>query len=179
MHPLAEKGIIDIFYVDEVGFSLTPNISYAWSPIGVQWGIKSIKKTVMNALGFLNPYNNQLSVYPLPKNVYMNSKLFIKYVNDFVTTIKKETVLILDRAPWHTSALTLSQISQWEEEGLHIVFLPAYSPHYNLIETLWRKIKYEWLSMKDYHSVSVLKKKLNQIFQDFGKLYQIEFSMNF
>lgn len=133
----------------------------------------------MNGLGFLDPYNDKLSVYPLPKNVYMDSNLFIKYVDDFVTTIKKETVLILDRAPWHTSELTLSQISRWEEEGLHIVFLPAYCPHYNLIETLWRKVKYEWLSMEDYRSVSVLKKKLLQIFQEFGNLYNIKFSMNF
>lgn len=162
-----------------MGFSLTPNISYAWSPIGVQWGIKSVKKIVMNALGFLNPYNDQLSVYPLAENVYMNSKLFIKYVNHFVTGIKKETVLVLDRASWHTSELTLSQISRWEEEGLHIVFLPAYSPHYNLIETLWRKVKYEWIKMDDYHSVSTLKEKLKQIFEEFGNLYNIDFSMDF
>ena len=63
LHLLAKEGIIDIFYVDESGFSLTPNISYAWIPIGIQWGIKSIQKKVMNVLGFLNPYNDDFEGY--------------------------------------------------------------------------------------------------------------------
>ena len=143
MHNLAKEGIIDMFYVDESGFSLTPNVSYAWTPIGTQWGIKSVKKRVMNVLGFLNPYNDALEVYLLPDKTYMDSVLFIKYVDDFVSRIKKETVLFLDRASWHTSTLTRSKFEEWEEQGLFIIFLPAYCPHYNLIETLWRKVKYE------------------------------------
>lgn len=179
LHLLAKEGFIDLFYVDESGFSLTPNISYAWMPIGVQWVVKSIKKKVMNVLGFLNPYNNHLKVYSLPEKTYMDSTLFIKFIDDFVTDINKETVLILDRAPWHTSELTLSKIPEWEEQGLHLIFLPAYCPHYNLIETLWRKMKYEWIKIKDYRSVSSLKKKLKQIFKEYGDSYNIEFSMNF
>lgn len=179
LHSLAKEGIIDIFYVDESGFSLTPNIAYGWMPIGVQWGIRSIKKKVMNVLGFLNPYNDALKVYPLPEKMYMDSVLFIKYVDDFVKGIKKETVLFLDRASWHTSALTVSKFAEWETQGLFIVFLPAYCPHYNLIETLWRKVKYEWLNMNDYRSVSKLKNKLKEIFKEYGNLFNIHFSMNF
>lgn len=72
-----------------------------------------------------------------------------------VSQIEKETVIVLDRAPWHTSEKTLSMISEWEDKGLFIVFLPAYSPHYNLIETLWRKIKHEWLNIKDYLPIAI------------------------
>lgn len=180
---LAIKGFVDLYFVDESGFSLTPNLSYAWQPIGVQWGIKSIKKKVQNVLGFLNPINNHLKVYSLAKNQYMNSDIFIAKMNvpiaiGIAGQIKKKTVLVLDRAPWHTSEKTLSMISEWEDKGLFIVFLPAYSPHYNLIETLWRKIKYEWLNIKDYHSENTLKKKLKEIFQEYGNLYNIDFSMS-
>lgn len=173
------QGLVDLYFVDECGFSLTPNIARAWSPIGVQWSIKSIKKQVMNVLGFLNPKNDDLKIYPLPENTYMNSEIFIKFVEDFITKISKETVLVLDRAPWHTSALTLSKIPEWEERGLYIVFLPAYSPHYNLIETFWRRIKYGWLKIKDYRSKTALKRKLKTIFQEYGNQYNIKFSMNF
>lgn len=173
------KGVMDIYFVDECGFSLTPNLSYAWSPVGIQWGIKSITKKVLNVLGFLNPKNDHLKIYPLPENTYMNSEIFIKLIEDFISGIKKETVLVLDRAPWHTSDLVLNMISQWEERGLHIIFLPAYSPHYNLIETFWRKIKYEWLNIKDYRSKTALKKKLKSIFKEYGSQYNIKFSMNF
>ena len=72
---LAIKGFVDFYFVDESGFSSTPNLSYAWQPIGVPWGIKSIKKRVQNVLGFLNPINNHLRTYNLAKNEYMNSDI--------------------------------------------------------------------------------------------------------
>jgi transposase len=33
---------------------------------------------------------------------------------------------------------------------LFVRFLPPYSPHLNLAEVLWRKLKYEWLRPQDY-----------------------------
>ena len=133
---------------------------------------------MQNVLGFMNPINDHLKVYNLPQNAYMNSALFIKFMDDFVDGIIRETVVVIDRAPWHTSEETLSKIEEWESKGLFIVFLPAYAPHYNLIETLWRKIKHEWLAIKDYRSKTALKKKLKEIFTEFGNLYKINFSMN-
>lgn len=113
----------------------------------------------------------------------MDSELFIQYMNDFATKITKETAVIVDRASWHTSALTLSMIETWSQQGLFIIFLPAYCPlpiaiGINLIETLWRKIKYEWFKMNDYRSENTLRKKLKTIFQQYGKEYNIKFSMN-
>lgn len=175
---LYNQGIMDFYFVDEAGFSLTPNISYAWQPIGVEWGIKSVKKKIENVLGFLNPLRQHLVTYKLPKGAYMNSELFIQYMNDFASKITKQTAVIVDRASWHTSALTLNMIGEWEKQGLFVIFLPAYCPHLNLIETLWRKIKYEWFSIKDYHSEATFKRKLKSIFQQYGKDYNIKFSMN-
>ncbi|WP_368860940.1 transposase, partial [Desulforhabdus sp. TSK] len=42
------------------------------------------------------------------------------------------------------------------KKNLYIKFLPTYSPELNLIEILWRKIKYEWLSFSAYLSFSLL-----------------------
>ena len=172
------KDLIDVFFIDESGFSLQPNIPYAWQPIGVQWGIPSEKNKVLNVLGFLNPKSQQLVTYPMPEGAYMDSELFISYVEDFATKIVKETVIIVDRAPWHTSWAVLDKLSTWANQGLHLFYLPPYCPHLNLIETLWRKIKNEWLSIKDYHSKNTLKKKLFEIFNSYGNQYNIEFSMN-
>ena len=44
-------------------------------------------------------------------------------------------------------------IDKWRTESdLFLFFLPTYSPKLNLIEILWRKIKYEWLEFKAYLS---------------------------
>lgn len=106
----------------------------------------------------------------------MNSELFIKYMNDFVSRLSQLTLLVLDNASWHKSNLTKSMIDQWEAKGLYILFLPPKSPHLNKIEILWRKIKYEWLTIRDYRSVSTLSKKLKSIFRSYGSTYSINFT---
>lgn len=175
---LYTNDLIDLFFVDESGFSLNPNGFYGWQKIGEQMGIPSSSKNVQNVLGFLSPINQHLITYPLPEKAYMNSEIFIEYIEDFMSQIKRETALVIDRAPWHTSWAVLDKIEEWENRGLHLIYLPPYSPHLNLIETLWRKIKNEWLKIKDYKSKTALKKKLKEIFISFGKAYSIKFSMN-
>jgi hypothetical protein len=41
-----------------------------------------------------------------------------------------------------------------------IYLLPAYSPELNLIEILWRMIKYHWLPLKAYESFKDLMRSL-------------------
>ena len=178
INQLVSQSLISLYYVDESGFNMMPNVPYGYQPKGVQWTYPSIKKTVMNVLGFLNPQTNHLVTYPLPKNTYMNSELFIKYVNDFVLKIAQPTVLVLDNASWHKSAETRAMFPIWEEQNLHILFLPPRCPHLNKIETLWRKIKYEWLAINNYRSEATLNAKLKDIFQTYGLKYTINFSKN-
>lgn len=64
---------------------------------------------------------------------------------------------------------------KWNDKDLYLFFLPAYSPHLNLIEMLWRKIKYEWLKADDYLSAKTLKEALYRTVTQ----YDEEFSMNF
>lgn len=172
---IENQSVVDLYYLDESGFSLSPYIPYGYQPKGVQWEYPSEKKRVKNILGFLNPKTNHLVAYQLPEKTNMNSELFIRYVNNFVAQIDQLTVVVLDNASWHKSNLTRSMFEQWESQGLYFLFLPARAPHLNKIETLWRKIKYEWLSIRDYRSVSTLKRKLNSIFKNYGKDYVINF----
>ncbi|MDQ3633153.1 MAG: transposase [Acidobacteriota bacterium] len=38
------------------------------------------------------------------------------------------------------------RIKYWQTRGLYIFYLPTYSSHLNIAETVWRKLKYEWLA---------------------------------
>ena len=67
------------------------------------------------------------------------------------------------------------KIEEWKEQELYIFFLPRYSPHLNIIEILWRKIKYEWLKPKDYENLKTLEEALENILVRFGR----DFSINF
>lgn len=61
---------------------------------------------------------------------------------------EKETWVVIDNAPQHTSKLFKSRISEWEKKNLYVKYLPPYSPELNRIEILWRFIKYQWLQIK-------------------------------
>ena len=45
-----------------------------------------------------------------------------------------------------------------KERKLTIYPIPPYSPELNIIEIVWRKIKYEWLPFSAYESFLSLKK---------------------
>jgi transposase len=49
----------------------------------------------------------------------------------------------MDQATIHTSDKIMEKIEEWKEKNLEIFWLPAYSPKLNLIEILWKFIKYE------------------------------------
>ncbi len=59
---------------------------------------------------------------------------------------------MVDRASIHGSDSILEKLEEWQERGVTIVELPAYSPKLNLIEILWRFRKYEWLEIDAYSS---------------------------
>ncbi|MEL6834814.1 MAG: transposase, partial [Bacteroidota bacterium] len=91
----------------------------------------------------------------------------------------RPTVIVLDNAPWHTSYKVRQREQVWNNKELYLFFLPTYSPHLNLIELLWRKIKYEWLKAEDYLSAKKLKEALYRIIENYDKEFTVNFSKNF
>jgi transposase len=84
-------------------------------------------------------------------------------------------MVVLDNAKIHTCQKFKGKLPEWEEHGLYIYHLPKYNPHLNLIETLWRKIKYEWLEVADYIDWGALTEALTAIFKRFGTAYSMDF----
>ena len=104
-----------------------------------------------------------------------NTDRFILFLDKFADQIVKKTVVILDNSPIHRSKKFMSKISAWKENDLLIFFLPPYSPELNLIEILWRRIKYQWLPFDAYLCFQNLKERLSFVLNNFGKLYDIKY----
>lgn len=100
----------------------------------------------------------------------------IDFLDDFCKTITKKTVVILDNAPIHKSKIFTAKWKEWEEKDLILYFIPPYSPELNKIEILWRFIKYKWLDLEAYTNFSSLKKHLNEILENIGTKYCVNFS---
>lgn len=168
--------MIDLFFTDESGFNLTPCIPYGWQPKGEQVTVRSSKDTVANVFGLLSRLG-KLKAYTTPQTI--NSDFIIECVDEVALSINRPTVLIFDNAPWHRSKKVLKKQKEWAEQNLHIFYLPKYSPHLNIIETLWRKIKYEWLKPEHYESAKSLRDALFNIIRNYDKEFTINFSKNF
>ena len=170
---LHEAGQLDLYYFDEAGISLTPTVPYGWQPIGERIEIPSQKSRQLNTLGFLR-YDNQLTSYTVESTI--DSEIVIACFDDFCSSLTGTTVVVIDNAPVHTSKKLQSRIAMWEEKGIFLYFLPPYCPELNLIEILWRMIKYHWLPIKAYDNFKSLVKHFRQILSQVGSRYRINFA---
>jgi len=68
-----------------------------------------------------------------------------------------------------------SKLAEWEEKSFYIFSLPPYSPHLNIIEIWWRKMKYEWLKPEDYASFEKLTEAIKKILSNLAEEYKINF----
>jgi transposase len=64
----------------------------------------------------------------------------------------------------------------WQARGLFVFYLPRYAPHLNIVETLWRKLKYEWLQPSDYATRETLRYGVRQALKAIGESLFIHFS---
>ena len=144
-----KEGIIDLYYFDESGFCLTPYVPYAWQEQDDPISVESTPSKRLNVLGFMNK-RNDLDAYCFEDTI--TSEVVIHCINSFCNNIQGPTVIVMDNASIHTSEEFQAKIPSWERKGLEIFYLPEYSPELNLIEILWRFMKYEWIDFSAYSS---------------------------
>ena len=168
----ADDGEIELYYFDGAGFSLDPYIPYAWQNEGETIELEAATRGRINVLGFMNTDNN-LESFMFEGSI--DAHVIVGCFNIFIQTITKKTVIVMDNSPIHKSDEFQECIPEWEKQGLVIKFLSEYSPEINLIEILWRMIKYYWLPFSAYHSFSNLFQSLLDILGKFGSKYRISF----
>lgn len=166
-----DRGEIDLLFYDEAGFSLQPVVPYAWQKVGTTQIIASSQGGNSSVMGIISRKGNfeyQLTTQA-PK---------AQDVIDFIDQLKinKKTIIVMDQAPTHTANAFKERIKIWKEKGLYIQFLPKASPELNIIEMLWKKIKYQWMPREAYQSIKLLKMHLIVILEHIGEDYQIHFA---
>ena len=90
-------------------------------------------------------------------------------------SLRRLTVVVLDNATAHRKAVK-ERGHIWQERGLFIWFLPTYSPHLNIAEMLWRRLKYEWLRPEDYADEDTLRLAVWTALKAVGNSLKINFS---
>lgn len=139
----------------------------------------AVRSPQLNVLGWLSASGHKLTSWLVEQTI--TSEGVIAAIDEWISELPQLTVLVLDNAPMHRSKLFKAQLARWQQAGLYIFFLPAYSPHLNKIETLWPvrrcgKMKYEWLTESAYQSLASLKVAVTNLLASYGNSHQIQFA---
>jgi transposase len=170
---LAAVGLIEVYFGDESGFWQNPVIARAWQFAGEEIRLVPEKGKRLSVFGLLN-FNCEGSFWATEKTI--KSEFVIDCLEEWSRDKGDQPrVLVLDNAKIHRSKQLKAKLAEWEEKGFYIFNLPPYSPHLNLIEILWRKIKYEWLRPEDYASFEKLRGAIQGILDNLGTEYKINF----
>lgn len=156
-------------------------VPYGWQPIGETHRIPCQRSKRLNVLGFMGR-NNELFFHTSDQSV--NTETVITAFDAFSdhyyhTEFKRSGKLCfvpLDNASMHQSEAFWDKMEDWLLKGVIPWHIPPYSPELNLIEILWRKIKYEWLPMSAYHSRVQLKISVVDVLENVGKKFLITFA---
>ncbi len=170
---LEAVGLIELFYGDESGFWQNPVIARAWQFAGEEIRIMPEKGKRLSVFGLLNRKGTG-QFWSSEKTI--KTEFVIECLEEWIKEkSNKPRVLVLDNARIHRSKKMQEKLAEWEERDFYIFNLPPYSPHLNIIEILWRKMKYEWLKPEDYASFEKLTEAIKEILSQLGAEYKINF----
>lgn len=166
-------GLIELFFGDESGFWQNPVIARAWQFAGEEIRLLPEKGKRLSVFGLLSR-KCEGQFWTSEKTI--KTEFVIDCLEEWIANKSaKPRVLVLDNAKIHRSKLMKSKLAEWEEKGFYIFNLSPYSPHLNIIEILWRKMKYEWLKPEDYTSFEKLTEAIKGILSNLGEEYKISF----
>ncbi len=173
LEKLSEQGLIDLYYGDESRVCLEPCVPYGWQFADEDVFMPSSKGAGLNCFALLSRANDLIFETTRWR---ITSAWIIEQLERLSFSIKRITVVVLDKARVHTSQQVEERRRYWQDRGLLIFYLPPYSPQLNIAETLWRKLKYEWLQAKDYTTADGLFYQVRQALAAVGKGLRIQFS---
>ncbi len=161
-------GMIDLVFLDQSGFAPT-------LPTGSTWGRRGHRVVVpyeaphgrrVNVVGALAPYD------PAGPRLHFATRrkvdgrydavahlAFVRQIADgdrTPATRARPCVVVLDNYSVHHSRAVKAALPDLEAAGITFCFLTPYSPELNLIEPVWRQIKYQAIPVRSYPTDTAL-----------------------
>jgi transposase len=128
-----------LFFGDEASFALWGSLSYTWARKGHQPQVKTtgVRKGY-KVFGAIEFFGGRL-IYQ-GTEARFQSDSYQAFLLHLLSQVSGTIILIQDGARYHTSKGT-RQFLELHKKRLIVYQLPSYSPDYNPIEYLWKKVK--------------------------------------
>jgi transposase len=171
---LSVQGCIDLYYGDESGVCLEGYVPYGWQFKEEKVSVPCFKDNRRLNCFALISRDNHCHSYTTTQNI--DAAFLVEHLEQLSLSITKQTVIVLDCAAVHRSKSIKERLPYWRKRGLWLFYLPPYSPHLNVAETLWRVMKGKWLRPQDYGSSQQLFYATDRCLAAVGKTASINFS---
>ena len=180
MERLSEQGHLNLYYADQSRVSTHGYVPYGWQFDDEEVWMPAQRGPGINCFALLSRACECRFETTLAN---INSDFFVDFMERFSGETQlqwqkedKLTVIVVDNASVHSAKQVQQRRPVWEERGLFLFYLPPYSPHLNLAEVLWRKLKGEWLQPADYLTGDLLFYAVTLALAAIGSLLHIHFS---
>lgn len=132
-HP---NATVEVWAFDEHRLGLKPIVRRVWAPIGER-PVAQVKHRYewLYVYGFVHPATGHTEWLLLPRvNVNWFNVALAEFARCVGASATHRMVLVLDNAGWHRSEKVVIP------EGIHLLFLPPYSPQLQPAERLWELV---------------------------------------
>jgi len=149
-----------LLFGDEVSFPQWGTLTYTWARRGHQPVVKtSGKRKGWKVFGLLDYFTGRFFHQGLEGR--FTSASYTAFLARVLAQTSGHVMLIQDGARYHTSAETKRFFAQ-HAERLTVYQLPSYSPDYNPIEKLWKKLKQQETHLHYFPTFGALSAKVGQ-----------------
>lgn len=150
-----------ILFGDEASFPQWGTLTYTWAKRGQQPTVKTsgIRKGY-KIFGLIDYFSGKF--FFKGQEDRLNSDTYAQFLSEVLMQTDKHLILVQDGARYHTSK-AMQAFFEKHSERLAVFKLPSYSPDYNPIEKLWKKIKQEGTHLHYFPTFEALVDKVNQI----------------
>lgn len=169
---LSNQGLIDLYFGDESHVCTQGYVPYGWQFPGENVFVPSMKSARLNIFGMINRDN---AYHGFTSRQSIKAEDVAEFIDNFSMTITRPTFIVLDNASVHTGGQMKESLDKWRQRGLYIFFLPPYSPHLNIAETLWRVLKTKWIKPAHYIDTNTLFNATHEILDGIGGKYRVNY----
>jgi transposase len=154
-----DKGA-SILFGDEASFPQWGTLTYTWARRGVQPTVEtSGKRKGYKIFGLIDYATGRL--FSKAQEGRFNSLSYAAFLREVLAQTNQHLILIQDGARYHTSK-AMQQFFAEHSDRLTVYQLPSYSPDYNPIEKLWKKIKQTHTHLHYFPTFDALKDKVDE-----------------
>jgi transposase len=158
-----KKGYI--LFGDEASFPQWGTLSYTWARKGKQPLIKtSGNRRSYKVFGLIDYFSGRF--FAKGRDGKLNSDSYIDFLKGVLTKTRKHIFLVQDGAPYHKGK-KVKEFFAKHADRITVYTLPSYSPDFNPIEKLWKKIKQHGTHLKYFPTFEDLTNKVEDLLIDF------------